>query len=388
MTARRNRLALVALVLAAFNLRWPLTSIPTVLDDIRSATGFGDVAMGALTTLPILCMGALAFLVPGLAARFGAARSVWFGLALLVVAPIMRIGADAPWLLYPSVVVAGTGIAIVGGLVPRIVKEQLPGQMGLVTGLWTAVMSGGASLGAALTVPLGHLLGSWQLGLAAWVVPAALAFAVWWWAERPHRGEAVRAPRVRIGDLPWRDPIAWALTIFIAVNSFGFYSGVAWLADSFVAHGMTQEQSALLLGLLPGSGMVAALVFPPWLQRTRRPLPLLVASVLLTMAALLGLAFVPMTASALWVIGFGGFNTGWFAMGLTMIGWLTADGDGAARLTAMTNTGMYAFAALGPVACGWLLHATGSWLLLYSILGVMCLGPLLMAPRLVPHLHR
>ncbi len=380
-------LALVALALAAFNLRTALTSVPTVLADIRTATGLGDVALGALTTVPILCMGLLAFLVPGLAARLGSTRAVWLGLAVLTAAPGLRLLGDRLVVLVLSVILAGVGIAIVGGLVPGIVKAQLPERMGIVTGLWTSVMSGGAALGAAATVPLGQWLGSWRAGLAVWALPALLAFIVWGVVERPHRTPERVLVRPSLGDLPWRDSTAWWLTLFIAANSFGFYSGVAWLADSFAAHGMSQAGSGLLLGLFTAAGIVAAFIGPPLLQRTRRPVLLIEGVIAVTALGLVGLAVMPMTWSAVWVVAFGGFNTGWFAMGLAMIGWLTDDGDASARLTAMVFTVVYSVAALGPLLCGWLLHTTGSWTLLYAVLATVCVGPAVATPTLVRRMH-
>ena len=379
--------ALIALALAAFNLRTPLTSVPTVIADIRAATGLADVALGALTTLPILAMGLLAVLVPALAARIGATSAVWLGLGVLLVANALRLAGDRLPVLVLSVLLAGVGIAIVGGLVPGIVKAQLPGHIGIVTGLWTSVMSGGAALGAAATVPLSTAFGSWRFGLAVWALPALLAVVVWGVVEKPHRSVVPATVRPSFGDLPWRDGTAWWLTLFIAANSFAFYSGVAWLADSFTAHGMTQTSSGLLLGLFTASGIVAAFVGPPLLQRSRRPVLLVETAIVITALGLLGLAFAPMTLSALWVVAFGGVNTGWFAMGLAMIGWLTPDGDAAARLTAMVYTVVYCVAALGPVFCGWLLHATGSWSLLYALLAVVCLGPVLAVPTLVRHMR-
>ena len=379
--------ALIALALAAFNLRTPLTSVPTVIADIRTATGLGDVALGALTTLPILAMGLLAVLVPAFAARFGATRAVWFGLMTLLVANALRLAAENLVVLTLSVLLAGVGIAIVGGLVPGIVKAQLPGRIGIVTGLWTSVMSGGAALGAAATVPIGTAFGSWQSGLAIWALPALLAVVVWGLVERPHRQPALPAARPAFADLPWRDRTAWWLTLFIAANSFAFYSGVAWLADSFSAHGMTQTASGLLLGLFTASGIVAAFIGPPLLQRARRRVLLLELAIGITALGLLGLAFAPMSLSPVWVIAFGGVNTGWFAMGLAMIGWLTPDGDAAARLTAMVYTVVYCVAALGPVLCGWLLHISGSWTLLYALLAAVCSLPAFAAPTLVRHMR-
>ncbi len=362
MSQSKNRAALFALVLVAFNLRWPITSVPTVLKDIQSATGAGEVAMGALTTLPILCMGLLAFLAPRLASRFGAARTVWGGLSLIVIAPVLRISAETPGVLVASVLCAGIGIAIVGGLVPGIVKEQLPDRIGLVTGIWTAVMTAGASLGAALTVPLGDALGSWKYGLVVWVIPALIAWLVWGFVEQPHRAVVQRKATSTLADLPW-------------------------LSTSLQDHGMSQTQSGFVLGLFTAAGIVAAFVFPPLLQRTRHRVAVIWALVALTALSLLGMALLPTTGTLVWAMGFGGFNTGWFAIGLGMLAWLSNDAAAAARLTAMVYTLMYLFASIGPVFCGWLLHATGSWTLLWSLLGLICIPPMLVTRDLVAHMH-
>ncbi|MFM8774927.1 MAG: CynX/NimT family MFS transporter, partial [Actinomycetota bacterium] len=219
-TATPRWLVLTALALVAVNLRTLLTSIPAVTIDIQAATGWSDVAIGLLTTVPVIFMGAVALIVPTVAARLGRTQTVWLALAVLAFAAGIRWWATLPGVLPVSVVLAGTGIALASGLVPSIVREQLPDAIGASTGLWTSVMFTGATLGAALTVPLAQLTGSWQAALALWAVPAALAFVVWAFVETPWR--RTRDPaisRVRLSSLPWRSPIAWSLTAYMAINS-------------------------------------------------------------------------------------------------------------------------------------------------------------------------
>ena len=121
-----NRSVFVALVLVAFNLRLPLTSVPTVITDIHATTGYGEAALGALTTLPILAMGALAFVVPGMASRFGPTRVVWFAVGLLAIASSLRLGGAIPGVMPLTALLAGCAIALAGGCVPGIVRDQLP----------------------------------------------------------------------------------------------------------------------------------------------------------------------------------------------------------------------------------------------------------------------
>ena len=67
---------LTAVALVALNLRTALASVPTVESDIQAATGWSETVIGALTMLPVLCMGAFALIVPRLARRIGRRSAV------------------------------------------------------------------------------------------------------------------------------------------------------------------------------------------------------------------------------------------------------------------------------------------------------------------------
>ena len=174
---------ILALVMVALNLRIALSSVPSVVADIERATGWSSAAIGSLTTIPVLCMGAFALLVPRVARRIGRRQTVALALLLLTVALASRLAAAVPGVLHLSALIAGTGIALAAGLVPSFVREELPRNVGMATGLWTGAMMAGAAMGGALTVPLASLLGSWSEALAFWAIPAAIGLVVWWLVE-------------------------------------------------------------------------------------------------------------------------------------------------------------------------------------------------------------
>ncbi|HUX04027.1 MAG TPA: MFS transporter [Acidimicrobiales bacterium] len=370
---KSGRALVVAIALVAFNLRTPLTGIPTVVRGVQTTTGLGKTGIGLLTTLPVLCMGALALIVPGTAARFGVSRTVWLATGLLAVAMGLRIDGSVPAILYFSALLTGVSIAFVGGLVPGIVRDQRPDHVGLITGVWTSAMSIGAALAAALTVPLAAWLGSWQRALAVWALPAVIAWLVWTIVERPHRVAPPVLPRTSFRDLPWRDGPSWALTIFLAVNSLVFYSSVAWLAPSLVARGLSASASGVQFAVFTGVGILSALTLPRLLHKTRHPQTLLTVTALVAAAALVGLAVAPRVATTVWVVAFGVTNAGWFTMSLAVIGLMSRDGASTARLAGMVFTITYLVAAIGPTASGALLRATGSYSVLFAVLAVLCL---------------
>lgn len=378
-TATRPRwLILLTLALVALNLRMALSSIPAVESDIAAATGWSAAVIGALTMLPVLCMGAFALLVPRLARRIGRRATVALALLIITTALLMRLAALVPGVLHASALLAGIGIALAGGLVPSIVREQLPRSVGLATGLWTAAMMTGAAIGGALTAPLAQALDSWQGALAMWAAPAALALAVWWLVEDGTEdasadGGTTDRPPVQVRDLPWRDRRAWSLTLYLTLNSIVFYTALAWLAPSYVDRGVSQNDAGFLFGLFTASQVAGALVMPWLAERMRSPRVLYALALVLVTGTLLLIGWAPDTLTALVVGAFGLTLGGGFAMGLALLSAWARDGHASARLTAMAFSVTYLTASFGPLLAGVILDSTGSWPAVYAMLAVACL---------------
>lgn len=382
--ATRPRWVLLsALALVALNLRIALSSLPAVVTEIQASTGWSDAAMGMLTTIPVLCMGTIALIVPRIAQRFGRAPTVAFALAILCVALAMRLAGAVPGVLWISAFLAGTGIALVGGLVPGVVREQLPGLVGRATGMWTGAMMIGAALGAALTVPLMNLLGSWQGALAAWSLPAAVALMVWMRIEggNRERPDAASVATVRIRNLPWRSRPAWGLTAYLALNSIAFYTTLAWLAPSYVDRGASPEEAGWLFGLSTGAQVIGALLLPAMAERFPARRAFYAAFVVASAATLALIGLAPDLLPALVVSLYGLALGGGFAMGLALLSEYARDGGGSARITAMAFSVTYLTAAVGPLVAGVLLDTVGSWPLVYGLLVVVVL---LQLPAIIP----
>jgi CP family cyanate transporter-like MFS transporter len=383
MDSRPRWLVLTALVLVAGNLRIALSSVPAVVTDIEDATGWSGVAIGTLTTIPVLCMGAFALLVPRIARRIGRRQTVALALAFLVVALASRLAATVPGLLHASVFLAGVGIALAAGLVPSIVREQVPEAVGAATGLWTAAMMTGAALGGALTVPLAVWLGSWQKALAFWAIPAGIALVFWWLVEaRHHPGHGAARPSVRIRELPWRNRTAWALTAYLAINSIVFYTSLAWLAPSFVERGWTRIEAGWLLGLFTASQVVAALVMPHVAERSRARRTIYSGCLAAVVLSLLAVGWAPQVLTGLSVLVFGSALGAGFAMGLALLSEYAPTGDSSARLTAMAFSVTYLTAALGPIAAGAILDGLGSWTAVFTILAMLAVAQFATIPPL------
>ena len=64
----------LAVVLLALNMRTVIASLPPLLADVRDDLGLSATVAGLLTTLPVVCFGAFAFLTPRLARRYPVER--------------------------------------------------------------------------------------------------------------------------------------------------------------------------------------------------------------------------------------------------------------------------------------------------------------------------
>jgi len=389
--ARPRWVVLTALIMVAINLRMALASLPAVVTDIQDSTGWSDVAIGTLTTIPVLCMGAFALVVPRIARAIGRRETVALALLLLTIALSARLFATVPGVLHVSVLFAGIGIALAAGLVPSIVREQLPDAVGAATGLWSSTMMLGAALAGALTAPLALWLGSWQRALAFWALPAAIGLVVWWLVEtRHHAPDGARGAgesSVRIKDLPWRHRTAWALTAYLAFNSIVFYTSLAWLAPSYVQRGWTQVEAGWLLGLFAASQVVAALVMPHLAERSRARRTIYAACVTLAALAALAIGWAPTTFTLAVIIVYGAALGAGFAMGLALLSEYGATGPASARLTAMAFSITYLSAALGPIAAGGILDAFDSWPSVFTMLSIVLVAQLLTVPALRRGIH-
>lgn len=377
-TVRPTAAVLSVVVLVALNLRLALSSLPAVATQIQVQTGWNDAVLGALTTVPVLCMGLFALVVPRMAAVIGRRFTVAVGLIAMAVGLSLRLVGAVGVTLFVSALLAGVSIAILGGLVPGIVREQLSSSMGTATAAWTAAMMGGAALGAALTLPLAELLGGWNRALAFWALPAVVALLAWSFLERGQkaddRGSVERPASIpRLRDLPWRSPVAWALTAFMALNSIVFYSALAWIAPSYAERGYAPEVAGLFFGAFTAAQIVGALVLPSLSHRLPHRQTLFIVSVAVSALAILLIGYAPDFAPPVVLALFGFTLSGSFAMALGLLSEYSVDAPASARLTAMAFFMTYTVAAFGPFAAGAIMDIADSWSLVFTLLAVVAI---------------
>ncbi|HET9382218.1 MAG TPA: MFS transporter [Streptomyces sp.] len=178
--AWRTRLLVVALVLAAVNLRPAITSFGALLEEVRGGLGMSGSVAGLLTSVPPLCFALFGATAPRLARRFGPAAVVCAGMAAIAAGLLIRPYTGGTPAFLAASALALMGIAVSNVLMPVVVKRWFPDRVGPMTGVYSMALAVGTSSAAAVTVPAADALGgNWRSGLAVWAVPAALAVLPW-----------------------------------------------------------------------------------------------------------------------------------------------------------------------------------------------------------------
>ncbi|WP_458524654.1 MFS transporter [Onishia taeanensis] len=345
---------LLLMILVGLNLRPALSSLAPVLARIQADTGLSPTSIGALTTLPVVCLGLFAPLAPWLAKRVGAERALSMALVLLALALALR-ASDLTGLLFLGTLLAGGGIGIAGSLLPALVKRELPQGADLMTGVYTMALCLGGALGAGLSIPLADALGSWRLALGSWALVAVVALIGWRW-RMPHpwpdrAAASTPAPRAQL----LKSPLAWQVTLLMGAMSSLAYIVFGWLPVLLQRRGLGEEEAGWLLAMSVMFQLVSALA-APWLARLgrdQRPALLLMLSA--NGAGMMLLLLGPLEYRWPGVVLLGLGQGGCFSMALTLLVLRSGDSRLAGKLSGMAQGIGYCLAALGPLGIGILL---------------------------------
>ena len=355
--AGRRVLLVVGFLLIAANLRAALTSVGPLLETIRRDVGLTAGEAGFIGTLPLLTFAAVSPQVPRLARRFGVDQMLWAAMATLVAGIVLR-SVPVAGLLWVGTVLLGAAIAIGNVLLPSMIKRDFPDHVGAVTGVYTAVIGIVASTAAGVAVPLaGVLPGGWRTSLGVWAGFALVALAMW----TPQLNRRTRPePETVRPRAPWRSPLAWEVSAFMALSACGFYTMLAWFPSIAQSTGASAEYAGWLLFVYQIIGVVMSIVVPLVLVRLPDQRLIAASGSIMAMLGYLGLLFLP-DLVVVWALVTGIGAGILFLLALAFFSLRAADPRSSASLSGMGQSIGYLFAAVGPVAIGALHDATGGW---------------------------
>jgi CP family cyanate transporter-like MFS transporter len=358
---------LVGILLVALNLRIGITSLGALLDELGASTGMAPATIAFATSLPVLCFAIVGATGMTLARRVGIHRGVAVAMGLLTLGLVARVLDGSPVLLLGTFV-ACAGIALANVLLPAVVKEHFPHRLGSVTGAYSATLSIGAALGAAVTVPVAHATGSWRGGLLVWALVAVVALVAWLPHCRDHGRAQGAATR---GASMLRSPLAWAVTLVFGTQSLMAYVLMSWLPSVFADAGFSHSEAGLLLAVSILVGVPVFFAAPSIATRLQGQGHLLAVLTVSQAAGFAGLLLAPAAGAWVWAVllGIGGAT---FPVTLTMFALRTRTPADTASLSAMAQSIGYLIGVAGPLLVGLLRDVTGSWSVPLMLLLAIC----------------
>lgn len=390
-------LAFAAIVLLGLNLRLLFGSTSAVLGDIRQAYRLDAGSAALLTTGPVVCLGVFAVVAPRAVRRWSVPVVLTWCSVLIAVGTALR-GIPTWPVLVLGTLLAGMAIAAANVLGPILIRLFFPQRIGLLTGVFTALVSASAGIASGVTIPLDtYVFHSWRTTLMAWALPSLFAVAAMaQLASRLRRGRyrvhnpTVRSPtrsptRWQAGVL--RSPVAWAVTGFMGLQSLLAYSMIAWLPTIYRDRGVSAESAGLVLTALSIASIATALSTPMVATRVRNQSVLAVGVVALSVVGLIGVLVGSVGAAVVWAILLGLGQGGQLSLALTLINLRAENAAVATSLSTMAQSVGYLVAAVGPMAAGVIHGSTDSWTVPLGVL-LLVMIPLSvfgwMAGRAVP----
>jgi CP family cyanate transporter-like MFS transporter len=361
----RRLLLLAAIVLVGLNLRPFITGIGPLAADIGAQTGLGLQGIALLTLVPMLLMGVLAFAGPSLQLRLGVRRSIIAALAILAVASLLRLFVSTGWQMVGTAALLGLAAAIVQAMFPGVIKQHFPRHVGVMMGLYSAMLMGGGALGAQLAPLIATAAGDWHAGLAWMALPAVLAL---WLVACSLPEDAQGNTRTNSALALLRRARTWRLMACFGLVNGGYSTAVAWLAPSYQGLGWTAAASGSLLAVMAVCQAFAALLLPILAGRGQDRRPWLWLTLAMQAIGFAALALRPEAAPFLWVAVLGAGLGGCFALSMIVALDHLPDPAEAGTLSALMQGGGFLIAAMPPwivailhdltggFMAGWMLH--------------------------------
>ena len=351
-------------------LRPLVTNVGPVLPEIRKEFGMSAAQGSLLTTLPIVCFGLGAFLVPRLLSRRSPNSTVALVLIVLTTAGLIRLVPNQIALLAGTIFI-GLAIAVGNVTMSVVNRRDFTHKLGWITGLVTAGISVSASIAALTSFPISHAFGSWRVSMAMWAILPMLVLVLWK-TYKPAEPDVLLASSVHISKLV-RNKMAWGLLLYFGLQSSMYYSMVTWLPSILRDAGLSPERAGSMVALLTFFGIPTGLLVPPLAARVKSQVGLSLLFVGIGIAGMTGLLLSPTHLTALWAVMLGCALGSTFPLSLTLV-LLRSDGPATARdLGMMMQGGGYFISALGPFLLGAVHDKTNSWhIALIGLIVAMC----------------
>lgn len=377
-TKTRNTLAILGVIFFAANLRAPLTSVGPVIGEISLSLSLSKTAAGMLTTIPLVAFGLLSSFIPRFSQRFGMELVLLLSLILLGIGLGVRsLGSITT--LFVGAALVGTAITFGNVLMPAFIKTKFPKRIGVMMGIYSVGMNLTAALAAGLSIGIGKWTNlGWKASIGIWVVLTIVGIIIWLpqllSARRKKKATAKETlvdskPIIKVNLLKSR--LAWAVTIYMGLQSLMYYCFTAWLPKVAQDWGMSIEASGWVLAYVQFAQLPTTFVGSILAARMRDQRFLSALTGVLFIFGITGILIFKTKYILLWCILLGVASGLAFSLSMLFFVLRTQNTLQAAKLSGMAQSFGYLIAATGPAIFGGIFDLTSSWTLSFVFLMLM-----------------
>lgn len=367
MTKHRQKFLVLGIILIAFNLRTPLTAVGPLINSIKIDLNISNSLAGFLTTLPLLIFSFLSPIASKIGIKIGQEQTIFYGFLLLAFGMLLR-SSGGIFTLFAGTILIGAGITTGNVLIPGIIKRKFPQKIGIMTSTFSTAMSLLAGIASGLSVPLSVKSGlGWRNSLQIWCV-LVVAAIIFWIPQTKKQCESnntkgqnnIQPDTISV----WHSPLAWKVALFMGLQSFLFYSFIAWLPEILLSKGLSIETSGFYLSFYQVVSLPTSFVAPIIAEKLKDQRILVAISCSTYFVGILGLLrsgnMVVLTIAVILMALSGGAC---ISLSFTFFGLRSSNTKQAAELSGMAQSVGYLLAAAGPVLLGSLFDLTDSWTL-------------------------
>ncbi|QQK75259.1 MFS transporter [Salicibibacter cibarius] len=380
MTTNRDRyytfLLLAAVMLIAATLRSPMTSVGPLIPLLREELQVSNALIGMVNTLPLIAFGLFSPFVPILSRKIGMEKTLLIAMVILSIGTFIRSLGGISILLFGTLLV---GIAIAAGnvLMPGLIKLSFPYRIGLMTGLYSVAMNVFGALASGISVPLADLeLLDWRNSLQIWTVLSFFAVLVLLLRLPAILSNNKKVPgqvKAQPTNNLFKSKIAWAVTIYMGLQSLIPYSLFTWLPDILLEKGFNQGEAGWLIALFQIGLLPANFIVPIIASKLNNQRILAFASGLFFFFGLLGVSLISSQLIIVFLLlaGVGAGTT--FSLAMMFFVLRTNTVSESSQLSGMAQSIGYILAATGPIFLGGIAEWFHGWTVPLIILMIVSL---------------
>ncbi len=360
---KQSLILFIGILLIGASLRAPITSVGIALPSIKDTLNLSNTSVSLITIIPLLSFAVISLFAAKISHKFGLERTVFGALILICVGIALRAITGVSW-LYVGTILIGVGIAFGNVLTPGIIKMNFPLRIGIMTGYYTVVMNIFGSVSSYVTAPL---VKHFNYNIAISLIGIVTFIGIITWSFQLNKHDTVNSSQTTTNINVWKSPLSWQITLLMGGQSMIFYSLINWLPEFLLSHGTPINEAGIYLSILQLAIIPLTFVTPIFAEKMKNQVLITFVTGLLFVLGILMLMLQPNWVF-LGIILIGVASGLAFGLVNTFFGLRTENGLTAAKLSGMSQSVGYLFAAIGPLLFGILHDATNSWNMSFGIL--------------------